>query len=99
MGTLKPGANYIYERADGVTYAREMGADPNTRTAIGWDYGKEPNEVSTLFGMPLKKIAEMVDMIRASETNPALQKALEQCRILYHLSSTTSTSSITHHPV
>ena len=36
MGNLKPGATYIYEQADGVTYAREFGA--TDRTAIGWDY-------------------------------------------------------------
>lgn len=38
MGKLKPGATYIYERADGVTYAREFGADPSTRHVVGWDY-------------------------------------------------------------
>ncbi len=38
MGQLKPGVTYIYERADGVTYAREFGADPSTRFAVGWDY-------------------------------------------------------------
>jgi hypothetical protein len=36
MGNLKPGATYIYERADGITYAREFGS--TDRTAIGWDY-------------------------------------------------------------
>ena len=44
MGSLKPGAKYIYERADGVTYAREFGADPSTREAIGWNYDPtQPN--------------------------------------------------------
>jgi len=38
MGNLKPGATYIYEKANGVTYAREFGSDPSTREAIGWDY-------------------------------------------------------------
>ncbi|NDG30980.1 hypothetical protein EB118_13035 [bacterium] len=38
MGTIKPGVNYIYERVDGVVYAREFGAPPNTRFPIGWDY-------------------------------------------------------------
>jgi len=38
MGTLKPGATYIYEKANGVTYAREFGAEPSTRQVIGWDY-------------------------------------------------------------
>jgi hypothetical protein len=38
MGSLKPGATYIYEKANGVTYAREFGADPSTRQVVGWDY-------------------------------------------------------------
>jgi hypothetical protein len=38
MGQLKPGATYIYEKANGVTYAREHGAHPGDRVAIGWDY-------------------------------------------------------------
>ena len=38
MGSLKPGATYIYEKANGVTYAREFGSDPSTRQAVGWDY-------------------------------------------------------------
>ena len=38
METLKPGVNYIYERVNGVVYAREFGAPPNTRFPIGWDY-------------------------------------------------------------
>jgi hypothetical protein len=41
MGTLKPGVTYVYERADGVIYAREFGAAPDTRRAIGWDYKPE----------------------------------------------------------
>ena len=38
MGNLKPGATYIYESADGITYAREYGADPSTRIEIGYNY-------------------------------------------------------------
>jgi hypothetical protein len=48
MGTLIPGATYIYERADGVVYARELGADPNTRQVIGMDYDPRTNDVGTL---------------------------------------------------
>lgn len=36
MGTLKPGATYIYERVGNEVYAREAGADPNTRELIGY---------------------------------------------------------------
>jgi len=38
MGNLKPGATYVYEKAGGVTYAREMGAPPETRHVVGYDY-------------------------------------------------------------
>ena len=41
MGNLKPGATYIYEKANGVTYAREFGADPSTRQVVGWDYDQQ----------------------------------------------------------
>jgi len=37
MGTLIPGAKYIYEKADGITYAREFGAPHNERFEIGLD--------------------------------------------------------------
>jgi hypothetical protein len=41
MGTLKPGVTYVYERVDGVVYAREFGAPPNTRRAVGWNYSHD----------------------------------------------------------
>jgi hypothetical protein len=91
MGTLKPGAQYIYERADGVTYAREMGADPSTRQAIGWDFNKDdPNfDPRTTDGRPLiDKMREdqlWGEIRRAAKNNPALQKALENCIIVYKL--------------
>ena len=44
MGRLKPGATYVYEKADGVTYARELGAHPGDRFAIGWDYNLKEQE-------------------------------------------------------
>ena len=37
MGSLTPGAKYIYEKADGITYAREVGAPHNERFEIGRD--------------------------------------------------------------
>jgi len=91
MGNLKPGAQYIYERADGVTYAREMGADPSTRQAIGWDFNKDdPNfDPRTTDGRPLiEKMREdqlWFEIRRAAKNNPALQKALEHCIIVYKL--------------
>jgi hypothetical protein len=74
MGSLKPGATYIYERADGVTYAREFGA--TERTAIGWD--ARVGEAA---------IEEMWRDIRfQAQSNPALQKALDRAIIIYKLS-------------
>ena len=35
MGRLKPGATYVYERVDGVVYAREQGQPADTRIEIG----------------------------------------------------------------
>ena len=85
MGSLKPGATYIYERDDGTVYAREAGAHPSTRTEIGYDY-----DARTEDGRPLREHimdAKLWGEIRrAAKNNPALQKALDQCIIIYHLS-------------
>jgi hypothetical protein len=85
MGTLKPGATYVYENADGITYAREFGADPSTRKEIGWDYDPRTSD-----GRPL--IDHLMDdklwgeIRRASRTNTVLHEALERAKIIYHLS-------------
>lgn len=87
MGTLKPGATYIYEQTDGVTYAREFGSDPSTRKAIGWNY-----DTRTEDGRPL--VDHICDsklwgeIRRAAKDNPLLQEALDRVKILYELSKT-----------
>ena len=78
MGTLKPGATYIYEKADGVTYAREFGT--TERTAIGWDYAAQL-KLDTL-----KEIELWKEIRQAAKTNPVLQTELERVIMLYHLS-------------
>ena len=60
MGSLKPGALLIYERANGVITAREFGSSDN--------------------------LSEWNDVLRAAETNPALQEALDRAIIIYNLS-------------
>lgn len=85
MGNLKPGATYVYERADGVIYAREAGAEPITRVAIGWDY-----DPRTPDGRPIRDHI-MEDKIwgeirLAAKTNSALQEALDRAKIIYQLS-------------
>ena len=76
MGTLTPGATYIYEKADGITYARESGAPHNERFEIGRDYQRYLQDELRLWE----------DIVRAGRTNQALQAALDRVKILYHLS-------------
>jgi len=88
MGSLKPGATYIHERVDNVIYAREIGADPSTRQAVGWDY--DPG--NPLFDPRTEGKKELDDhnlwiKIRlAGKKNPALQKAIENVILIYKLS-------------
>jgi hypothetical protein len=87
MGNLKPGAQYIYERDGGTVYAREFGASPNTREAIGWEHPIDPR---TPDGRPLHEHI-MEDKLwgeirREAKVNPALQKALDRAIIIYRLS-------------
>jgi hypothetical protein len=81
MGTLKPGATYIYEKANGVTYAREQGALPGDRFEVGRDY---PGE-STFMGHPLSEVAELVYIVEAAKSNPTLQEALDRVKVTYYL--------------
>lgn len=80
MGKLKPGATYIYERADGVTYAREFGDSSASRFPIGWDSEKS----ATLNKMEEDKL--WGDIRRAAKTNPLLQEELNRVKIFYELS-------------
>jgi hypothetical protein len=85
MGQLKPGATLIYERVDNVVYSREAGADPSTRTEVGWDYDPRTSD-----GRPLHD--HIMDsklwgnIHRAAKENPLLQEALDRVKILYELS-------------
>jgi hypothetical protein len=76
MGNLKPDATYIYEKADGITYAREFGAPHNERFEIGRDYQRFLKDELRLWE----------EIVRAGRTNQALQEALNRVKILYHLS-------------
>jgi len=85
MGSLTPGATYIYERDGNTVYAREIGAAPNTRKPIGWEYDK--NDPRTVDGRPLHDHV-MEDKMwgeirREARTNPTLQKALDRAILIY----------------
>ena len=88
MGSLKPDTNYIYERAEGIVYAREFGADPSTRQVVGYESGTDYDPVS---GHKIDHRRLMEDKLwgnirRAAETNPTLQDALERVIVIYNLS-------------
>jgi hypothetical protein len=91
MGSLKPGATYIYERDKGIIYAREFGADPSTRQVHGWDYNKDNPKFDprTKDGRPLHDHI-MEDQMwgeirREAKTNITLQKALDRAIMIYKL--------------
>ena len=97
MGQLKPGATYIYERSNGVIYAREFGADPDTRFEIGYEYDPVTGQQiphkwdsRTPDGRPIHDHM-MEDQLwgqirRTARTNPTLQDALERAIMIYQLS-------------
>ena len=97
MGTLKPGATYIYERNGNEVYARESGADPAARVLVGYGYDpvtghKIDYDKRTSDGRPL--LDHMMEdkmwgeIRRAARTNPTLQDALERAIMIYKLTKT-----------
>ena len=108
MIVIKPGATYIYERANGVTYAREAGADPSTRVEVGHEYDPVTGhridyDKRTADGRPLHEhlMEDKLwgDIRRAAKTNPTLQDALERAIVIYELSKQHNTDPIMWHPV
>ena len=85
MGTLKPGATYIYERTGDEVYAREFGE--TDRKLVGYNYVADPR---TSDGRPLHDhiIEDKMwgEIRRMAPTNPALQSALDRVIMIYRLS-------------
>jgi len=80
MGSLKPGATYIYESPDGgqSVYARESGS--KERKLIGESLSVKTNR-------ELIQESQLWHNIRvAARTNPTLQEALDRVIIIYNLS-------------
>jgi hypothetical protein len=80
MGSLTPGATYIYERNGEEIYAREVGAPHSERFEIGRTAEKQ----SLIDDLKEQKLWGNIH--RASKTNPLLREALERAIIIYHLS-------------
>ncbi len=76
---LKPDTKYIYEHVDGITYAREF--DKTERKIIGMTHQKL-KEVHSIMDAEL-----WYNIRKSAEFNPALQRALEQCILLYKLTN------------
>jgi hypothetical protein len=85
MGTLKPGATYVYERSGGEVYAREFGT--TDRKLIGYNHTVDPR---TSDGRPLHEhmLEDKMwgEIRRTALTNPALQSALDRAIMIYRLS-------------
>ena len=94
MGTLKPGATYVYERVGNEVYAREAGADPATRQLIGFnydpvsghliDYDKQTSTGDRLFDR-LQEDKMWGEIRRLARTNPTLQDAVDRVIMIYRL--------------
>ena len=84
MGSLTPGATYIYERADGIVYAREAGADPSTRRVVGYESGTDYNTTRALDSVKEDRLWK--EIRQSAKTNPALQEAMDRVKVLYELS-------------
>lgn len=84
MSLLQPGQTYIYEHADGVTYARIAGSHPSTRFPIGWDSKVDKAKATTW-----QEINAM------AQTNETLRSELDRIFMLYYLLK----KDIEHHSV
>jgi len=78
MGSLKPGATYIYERAGSVIYAREFGE--TKRRVVGYEGNDD-----TISASSKRLLSEMNDVVKMCETDPAMKAMLEQLFVMYNL--------------
>ena len=87
MGSLTPGATYVYERNGEEIYAREVGK--TERKMIGYQY-ENKIDPRTSDGRPLyehiKEDKLWGEIRRAAKSNEALQLALDNAILIYHMS-------------
>jgi hypothetical protein len=77
MGSLKPGATYIYERANGRIYAREFGS--SERQLVGYDSQVQEHRERRYY------MNHINDVLIMCESDPAMKQLLEQLFVLYNL--------------
>ena len=81
MGDLIQGEALIYERANGVVYARYR--DPPHNSIPRWIVGGTPEGVSRAQG-DLFSHAEWRHMVTIAKTNKAFKKQLDRLIIMYY---------------
>ena len=84
MGSLTPGATYIYERNGDTVFRREFGA--TEREVVGYDH-RTPDGRPLVDHMQEDKL--WGNIRQAAKSNPALQDAIDRVIIIYKLSKTT----------
>ena len=75
MGSLTPGATYIYERVAGTIFAREFGS--TERRVVGYT-----TDVSAEFAMYKSEINQVLQMC---ETDPVMKELMDQLFVMYNL--------------
>jgi len=91
MGNYQPNETYIYERADGITYARKFGDPPDQRFEVGRDFDNQK-----LYD-DLKHAKMWGEIHNMAKSNPALQDAIDRVIVIYELSR--KDNQVDHHPV
>ena len=82
MGKLIPNQPLIYERANGVVYARYRDAPHNTIPR--WVIGGDPAAVAREQGDMLN-YSDWQDLCRLAKEHPTLEKLLDQLVIMYYI--------------
>lgn len=88
MGTLKPGATYIYERVAGTIFAREFGT--TDRKVVGYATNVSPE-------MEIYR-SEMNQVLLMCETDPVMKDLLDKLFMLYNLKKSEQ-PPVAYHPV
>jgi hypothetical protein len=82
MTNLIPGEALIYERANGVVYARYR--DPPHNSLPRWIIGGDPDSVSRAQGN-LFSYSEWEDMMRLAEKNYTLKTQMQKLLDIYYI--------------
>lgn len=80
MGSLKPGATYVYESEGGRIYAREFGK--TERQVVGYD-AKQQETAERRYYMN-----EMNAILKMCESDPAMKDLLDKLFVMYNLKKT-----------